>query len=61
MGERKSIHNFAERKEFERLLERSSLAEANLYAECPKCGTRQARDPFDKRRCISGHWLPKEL
>ncbi len=60
MTERKSIHNFRERKDFEKLLERSSLAHKNLYAHCTKCGEETARDPDDKRKCVVGHWLPKE-
>ncbi len=60
MAERKSIHNFKERKEFERILERSSLAKKNLWVDCTKCGERQARDPYDKRKCVVGHWIPKD-
>lgn len=58
MTERKSIHNFRERKDFEKLLERSSLAHHKLWARCSQCGPgEQAIDPDDKDKCVMGHRL----
>ena len=57
---RKSGHDFQARREFEQLLNRSSLSDKKLWVNCPKCGCgdKQARDPFESRKCVAGHWLP---
>lgn len=49
--------SWRERRALARRLRGSSLDLATLYAECPECGERVARDPFQEDLCVYGHRL----
>lgn len=44
---------FRRRREFYRILERSSLAHDELWKFCDRCRKETARDPYDKSICVN--------